>query len=164
MTKTNKVSAKAMNASSRMINERRNAAESICREFQAVWAKVYGDEFKAAQQNAIMAAQVSPTNDNKAVRRSLELVAAMKKSLTLSKEEIELIKGLHESGVTFDKIRLDKIMRGLTMTRYINESGELCERKKNKETNEYEFVPVQKWTVAKFGRFLRLSIIEVPTI
>lgn len=155
------IKANQINSVSKQINERRNAAESICREFQAVWAKVFGDEFKAAMQAAIIAAQADKTNEAaKQRRRSLELVSAMKKSLELDKATIELVKELHANGLTFDKIRIDKIMRGLTMTRYINEQGELCERKKNKETGEYEFVPVQKWTVAKFGRLLRLSIIE----
>jgi hypothetical protein len=155
------IKANQINSVSKQINERRNAAESICREFQAVWAKVFGDEFKAAMQAAIIAAQTDKTNEAaKQRRRSLELVSAMKKSLELDKATIELVKELHANGLTFDKIRIDKIMRGLTMTRYINEQGELCERKKNKETGEYEFVPVQKWTVAKFGRLLRLSIIE----
>ena len=155
------IKANQINSVSKQINERRNAVEAINREFQAVWAKVFGDEFKAAMQAAIIAAQADKTNEAaKQRRRSLELVAAMKKSLELDKATIELVKELHANGLTFDKIRIDKIMRGLTMTRYINEQGELCERKKNKETGEYEFVPVQKWTVAKFGRLLRLSIIE----
>lgn len=155
------IKANQINSVSKQINERRNAVEAINREFQAVWAKVFGDEFKAAMQAAIIAAQTDKANEAaKQRRRSLELVSAMKKSLELDKATIELVKELHANGLTFDKIRIDKIMRGLTMTRYINAQGELCERKKNKETGEYEFVPVQKWTVAKFGRFLRLSIIE----
>lgn len=158
------IKANKINAVSRDINARRSANEAICREFQAVWAKVYTDEFKSALNNAIVATQADKTNESaKVTRRSLELVSAMKKSLQLDKSIIETVKELHECGLTFDKIRLDKIQRGLIGTRWLNEEGELCEKKKNKETGEYEFVPVQKWTVAKFGRFLRLSIVEVPT-
>lgn len=159
------IKANQINAVARNINERRNSTEAICREFQAVWAKVYSDEFKAAQQAAITAAQADKTNEPaKHRRQSLELVAAMKKSLVLDKVTIELVKELHSNGLTFDKIRLDKIQRGLIGTRWLNSDHELCEKKKNKETGATEFVPVQKWTVAKFGRFLRLSMVEVPTI
>lgn len=163
--KKSTISAKSISAVSRNINERRNSTEAICREFQAVWAKVFPEEFKAAQQAAIVAAQANKDSaDAKARRYSLEQVAAMKKSLQLDDELKGIVTELHANGLTFDKIRLDKIMRGLTSTRWINADGELCERKRNKETQQWEFVPVTKWTVYKFGRFLRLSMVEVPTI
>lgn len=157
---TKNFSAKNFSAVSRDINTRRASTEAICREFQAVWAKMYPNEFNAALKNAITAYQASNTPENKAKKYSLEMVAAAKKALELSDEIKAIVSELHANGLTFDKINLVKIARAMTGTQYLNADGELCERKKNKETGTYEFTPIEKWTVHKFGRYIRLSTIE----
>ena len=178
MTKKTKISAKSINAVAKAIRIRRESVDAICREFQAVWSKVYPEEFKAVQQCAIAKAQEATAlakelgtpeakcaeTEAKNARYALELVASMRKSLKLSDEETALVTELHEGGITYAKISIDAIEAGLAGLKYINEEGELCERRKNKETQEWDFVPVKRWTVAKFGRFLRLANVEVPTI
>ena len=160
-TKKNTISAKSINAVSKSIRLRRESVSAICREFQAVWSKVYPEEFKPYQQAAIKAAQELKTDEAKQARYELELVASMRKSLQLTDEETALIKELHEAGLNYSKINLEAIEAGLAGLNYINADGELCERRKNKETQGWDYVPVKKWTVNKFGRFLRLANIEV---
>lgn len=178
MAKKSAISAKSMNGVSKDIRIRRDSVNSICREFQAVWSKVYPDEFREAQKCAIAKAQEATAlakelgtveakcaeTEAKNARYSLELVASMRKSMQLSEGTIALVQEIHEGGITFAKISIEAIEAGLAGLKYINDEGLLCEKKKNKETQEIEFVPIQKWTVAKFGRFLRLANIEVPTI
>lgn len=133
----NSITAKTINAVSKSIRLRRESVEAICREFQAVWAKVYPDEFKQAQQAVITAAQELKTAEAKQARYNMELVAAMKKSLQLTAEDTATIKELHEAGLMFSKINLESIEAGLQGLRYINADGQLCERKKNKDTNNW---------------------------
>lgn len=139
----------------------RQTIESMCMEFRARWAKVYPKEF-AAELDRINAL-LKDTPKDAVLRREkwiLEQVACKRKSLNVDsiRESVEV---LHDFGITFEKISLYHMEQGLVGTKYLNDEGAVCDKKKNRETGEYEWVPVEKWTESKFMRILRFALVDV---
>lgn len=162
--KAPKGATKMANNVARAIRQDRQTIEALCTEFRARWAKVYPKEFSADMERINKLLKEAPKDE--LLRREkwdLEQVACKRKALRLTEDVTESIKGLHDFGLTFEKICLYWMEQGLQGTRFLNDDGVVCEKKKNKETGEYEFVPIEKWTEAKFMRMLRIASVDVNT-
>lgn len=162
--KAPKGATKMANNVARAIRQDRQTIEALCTEFRARWAKVYPKEFSDDLERINKMLKDAPKDE--LLRRekwALEQVACKRKALRLTDDVTESIKGLHDFGLTFEKICLYWMEQGLQGTRFLNDDGVVCEKKKNKETGEYEFVPIEKWTEAKFMRMLRIASVDVNT-
>lgn len=162
--KAPKGATKMANNVARAIRQDRQTIEALCTEFRARWAKVYPKEFSADMERINKLLKEAPKDE--LLRREkwdLEQVACKRKALRLTEDVTESIKGLHDFGLTFEKICLYWMEQGLQGTRFLNDDGVVCEKKKNKETGEYEFAPIEKWTEAKFMRMLRIASVDVNT-
>ncbi len=160
--KAPKGATKMANNVARAIRQDRQTIESLCTEFRARWAKVYPKEFSDEMERINKLLKDAPKDE--LLRRekwALEQVACKRKALRLTEDVTESIKGLHDFGLTFEKICLYWMEQGLQGTRFLNEDGVVCDKKKNKETGEFVFVPIEKWTEAKFMRMLRIASVDV---
>lgn len=162
--KAPKGATKMANNVARAIRQDRQTIEALCTEFRARWAKVYPKEFSAEMERINALLKDAPKDE--LLRRDkwdLEQVACKRKALRLTEEVTESIKGLHDFGLTFEKICLYWMEQGLQGTRFLNDDGVVCDKKKNKETGEFEFVPIEKWTESKFMRMLRIASVDIQT-
>ena len=147
--------ANEMNFVAREIRNNRNNATAIINDFRAYWCKLY-----RAEANAAYAAACK--SGNKAERYAIETIFAKCKSLTISAEATEIIKGMHDvDRVNFESLNFDHVKTALQGLDFVNESGELCEKKRIKGTDSYEWKPVEKWTEAKVGRYFRLAALRL---
>lgn len=160
--KSPKGASKAKSGLAKSIRMDRQTIESMCVEFKARWAKVFPQEYKA-QVDAIDEL-LKPNPKDKELRRAkwaLEQVACKRKALDLSDEVKAHIVKLHECGLTIDKFDIEVIEAGLQNTRRLNEEGQICEKKKNRETGEYEYKPIEKWTESKFINVVCFAAIDI---
>ena len=162
--KTPKGATKMANNVARAIRQDRQTIEALCTEFRARWAKVYPKEYSAEMERINALLKDAPKDVS--LRRekwNLEQVACKRKAITLSETLTESIKGLHDFGLTFDRISLAGMEEGLKGTRFLNDEGAVCDKKKNKKTGEHEFVPIEKWTESEFMRMLRIASVDIQT-
>ena len=145
-----------MNLIAKDIRVNRQKFESIVSDFRTYWGKVYRSEVTKALNDAIAAG-------DKAERYALEQVCAKIKGTTLTDEVRDLIKQLHdEDKLTFSCLTADYIRTALDGLSYVAEDGvTLCERKRIKGTDDYEWKPVEKWTESKVGRYFRLATVRI---
>lgn len=163
MAKTTNMSAKNMNIISKGIKARRDSFEGIISDFRAVWAKVNRDEVKAVYAEVCEVCKADKKNEEaKALRYQVECVLAKVKALTLTEEEVAIVKEMQSAfKFGYKNISMEYIVENLKGTPYVNAEGEVCDRKKDKESGEYYYVPTERWTVAKVGRYFRLANIQV---
>lgn len=154
--------ATEINAIAKDIRANRQKFESIVNEFRAYWGKVYRPEVTDALNKVVGALKDDPKNQElKNERYAIEQVCAKIKGLTLTDEIRDLIKQMHDAdGLTFECLTADYIVDGLSGLDYVNADGIVCEQKKNKETGEKEWKPVEKWTESKVGKYFRLVVIR----
>lgn len=151
------VTTKQFTSVVKSIRENRESLNSIIIEFLAYWGKVF--PLEAKETYADVCARIKAGEDVlKSARYQLEIASAKRKALDLTDEAKAVIKQVKmDCGLGFKSINMDYISRALAGTKYINADGLLVEFKLNKETNEREARPVEKWTISKFGRYLRLA-------
>ena len=160
--KAPKGTAKAKSGLSKSIRMDRQTIEAMCVEFKARWAKVYPAEFKAQVDALVEVLKTDPKN--KELRRAkwaLDQIAGIRKQLNMSDEVVGHIKTLHNNGLTIDKFDIEVIEAGLANTRWLNDEGQICEKKKNRETGEYEWKPIEKWTESKFIKVVCFAAIDI---
>ena len=155
--------ANSINALARDIRSNRAKFENIVNDFKAYWGKVYRKELTEALNKVTESLKGDKENESlKNERYGLEQICAKTKGLTLSDDIRTIITEIHdEDGLTFDRLTAGYIIDGLTGTPYVNEAGELCEKKKVKGTDKVEWKPIERWTEAKVGRYFRLATIGV---
>jgi hypothetical protein len=160
--KAPKGTAKAKSGLSKSIRQDRQTIEEMCVAFKARWAKVYPAEFKAQVDALTDALKSDPKN--KELRRAkwaLDQIAGIRKQLRMSDEVVGHIETLHNSGLTIDKFDIEAIEAGLANTKWLNDEGQICEKKKNRETGEHEWKPIEKWTEAKFIKVVCFAAIDI---
>lgn len=153
-----------MNQVANDIRTNRQKFESIASDFQVYWGKVYRNEVTKAMEDVAEQLKGDPKNaDLKAKRYALEQVCAKIKGTTLTDDIKDIVKQLHdEDKLTFSCLTADFIRTALTGLSYVAEDGvTLCERKRIKGTDDYEWKPVEKWTESKVGRYFRLATIRI---
>lgn len=147
--------ANEMNTVAREIRNNRNTITAIINEFRAYWCKLYRSEANEAYKTAC-------ANGDKGERYAIEQIFAKCKSLTIKPEIAEIIGGMHDADkVNFSSLSEEHVKTALAGLDYVNGAGELCEKKRIKGTDEYEWKPVEKWTEAKVGRYFRLAAIRL---
>lgn len=145
--------ATSMNTVARSIRTRRDSFEGIVSDFQAYWGKLYRSEV-TEKLNAYKGATDA---DSKAKRYALECVLAKMKAMQLSDDEKALIKGMHdEDGFKFENLTEEYILTNLGGSKFV-QNGEIMEQRKNRETGEKEWHPIERWTVMKVGRYFRFA-------
>ena len=155
-----------MNQIAKDIRVNRQKFESIVGDFRAYWGKVYRNEV-TKYLNDIIERQKSDNSDSlKRERYAVEQVCARIKGLTLSDDIKGLIRTMHDDDkLTFSCLTPDYIIKGLEGLGYVGEvNGEkvLCElRKATKDATEREWMPIEKWTEAKVGRYFRLATVRI---
>lgn len=150
-----------MNAIAKDIRTNRQKFESIVGDFRAYWGKVYRNEVTKYLNDIIERLKSEPKNEAlKRERYAIEQVCARIKSLVLKDEIRDLIKQMHdEDKLTFACLNTDYIVNALNGLGYVGEGNELREERKNKDTGVKEWMPVEKWTEAKVGRYFRNAAI-----
>jgi len=160
-----------MNEIARGINARRNEFEAIVNEFRAVWSKVYRNELNEAYKSVCerLKGVEAKSDEERALkneRYALEQVLAKIKSLTLTADERDMVRTMHdEDGLTLNDLTKEYIIGRLNETSYVREFVRedgttiacLQEMRKNKDTGEKEWRVVERWTVMKVGRYFRLA-------
>lgn len=160
--KSPKGASKAKSAIAKAIRMDRQTIEAMCMEYKARWAKVYPKEYSAQMDKANEALKPDPKNaELRRAKWALEQVACKRKALTLTDEIKAHIEFLHGKGLTMDKFDLDVIEAGLQNTKWLNDEGQICEKKKNRETGEYEWKPIKKWTESKFIKVVCFAAIDI---
>lgn len=151
-----------MNQIAKDIRINRQKFESIVGDFRAYWGKVYRNEV-TKYLNDIIERQKSDNSDSlKRERYAVEQVCARIKGLTLSDDIKGLIRTMHDDDkLTFSCLTPDYIRKGLEGLSYVDEDGTIMEQRKNKETGEKEWMPIEKWTEAKVGRYFRLATVRI---
>ena len=153
-----------MNQVAKEIRTNRQKFESIANDFRVYWGKVYRSEVTRAMESVAGQLKDDPKNEAlKAERYALEQVCAKIKGTTLTDEIRDIVKQLHdEDKLTFSCLTADYIRTALSGLSYVAEDGvTLCEKKRIKGTDDYEWKPVEKWTESKVGRYFRLATIRI---
>ena len=153
--------ANQINAIAKDIRVNRQKFESIVNEFRAYWGKVYRHEVTEELNKVVEALKNDAKNvELKNKRYGLEQVCAKIKGMTLTDEISALIKQMHdEDKLTFACLTTDFIVNGLAGTKFVTEDGIICERKRIKGTEDFEYKPIEKWTESKVGRYFRMAVI-----
>lgn len=142
---------KVINVVARGVNERRNNVKTIVSDYLAMWTKVYKADTLKAYKDA------KEAQDKERVYY-IETILAKAKSITLSNDERDCIKEMYEGdGLRFDTLNISFLTANLKAP-YID-GDIIMERKKDKETGEYYYAEVERWTVLKLAKYFRLAVV-----
>lgn len=150
------VKSPQFNQITKSIKAANSSLDSYLTDFRAAWRKVFPAQAREALTELQLQIKEEPNNMAlKELRHSYEIASAKAKSLQLTAEDVASIKAIFvDCGLGYKQITLEYIVESLKDTRYIV-NGELVEYKKIDGVQTP--VPVQRWTLNKVGRFLRLS-------
>ena len=154
--------ATEMNKIAKDIRVNRQKFEGIVGEFRAYWGKVYRNEVTKYLNDIVERQKSDKSEELKRERYAIEQVCARIKGLTLTDEVKGIIRAMHdEDKLTFSCLTTDYIVNALEGLSYVSEEGAIMEQRKNKETGEKEWMPVEKWTESKVGKYFRLATIRI---
>lgn len=161
MAQVSTITAKTINSVAKSINARRNDLQTILDEFRAEWGHLDKDSVKSHLEEVKNALQADPKNaELKAERNRTEHILAHIKAVTLSVEERVAIQDMMDKGLRYECLTIEWVEDKLRDTAFINDEGEICELKKNKETGASEYKPIAKWTVMKLAKYFRLAFMN----
>lgn len=161
MAQVSTITVKTINSVAKSINARRNDLQTILDEFRAEWGHLDKDSVKSHLEEVKNALQADPKNaELKAERNRTEHILAHIKAVTLSVEERVAIQDMMDKGLRYECLTIEWVEDKLRDTAFINDEGEICELKKNKETGASEYKPIAKWTVMKLAKYFRLAFMN----
>lgn len=161
MAQVSTITAKTINSVAKSINARRNDLQTILDEFRAEWGHLDKDSVKAHLAEVVEALKEDKKNESlKAERNRTEKILAHIKAVTLSVEERVAIQDMMDKGLRYECLTIEWVEDKLRDTAFINDEGEICELKKNKETGASEYKPIAKWTVMKLAKYFRLAFMN----
>ena len=161
MVQVSTISAKTINGVARSINARRNDLQTILDEFRAEWGHLDKAAVKNHLAEVVAELKDDPKNaELKDERNRTERILAHIKCVKLEVEERVAIQDMMDKGLKYNCLSIEWIEEKLEGTSFINEDGELCELKKNKETGVSEYRPIAKWTVMKLAKYFRLAFLN----